>query len=181
MARARSRSGCACSGLAQVAQNQGKSAQVDGDVGVVGAVGSLGDGQGALEEREGVIQLGVDTQVGSGPVQQPRGVLQQSGGGCLFLVQVGRGGQYVRQQHRPPRPRPRIAGHFAGRVRAQQAQRHRQRMRRALSSAVLRSGMFRHCTTQVMIRSTVPYTAIPRCKLIHSQFSRSRLSRGYLP
>ena len=57
MARARSASGRASSGCTQVLQDAGEVVQPDGDVGVVGAVGGLVDGQGPLGQRPGLSRL----------------------------------------------------------------------------------------------------------------------------
>ena len=71
MARARSASGRASRRLPQVPQDEGEVVQADGDVGVVGAVGGLGDGQGPFGQRPGLGQPGMDLQVGGGAIQQP--------------------------------------------------------------------------------------------------------------
>ena len=72
MARARSCSGRAACQLPQVPQDQGEVVQAGGDVGVVGAVGGLVDGQGPFQQRPGLRQPGMHLQVDPGPVQQPR-------------------------------------------------------------------------------------------------------------
>ena len=79
-------------GMPLDAQGRGEVAQGGGDFGVVGAVDGFVDGQGAVEEGDRVVQPRVYVQVGRGPVQQPRGILQQAGVGGRVPVQVAEGG-----------------------------------------------------------------------------------------
>ena len=104
MARARSKSGRACSGPAQGLPDGGEIVQSGTDVRVVGAVGGLGYGQRPLGQRPGLLQL---TQIPPG-----KGEVAQDCSGIWVVGAVGRliDGQGPLDQRpgrlrRPGRPR----------------------------------------------------------------------------
>ena len=91
--------------MPQVLQDRGQVVQPGADDGVVRAVGRLIDGQRAFLQCLRVGELRLHLQVGSGPVQQPRGVCHHRRARLpAGVIGVAGGGQHMRQQHRPPRP-----------------------------------------------------------------------------
>ena len=190
MARARSYSGRASCSWPRIRRSRARLFSRTATVGVVGSVGGLGDGQGALQQRPGLGEPGVHLQVGSRPVEQPRGIIQDRGIAGCGGVQAGCGGQHVRQQHGPPGPRLRGTDDLAGSMRHAAAQvqpragASRNSGRELVdSAAVLDSDQPishravlhlclpcpHYCTAPVMHNNTTPYTAIPRCSPVHSQ------------